>query len=84
MNQVEKFTFTVISIIKKLLEKLINRSHFIPKVDLLNEELDISSKVGNDNATRNHFPISLLETCSILKYCQDVLKGEAKCVSTSE
>ena len=84
MNQVEKFTFTLIKIIKQSLEKLINRSHFIPKVDLLNEELDISSKVNSDNAARNHFPTGLLETCSILIYCQGVSEGEAKCISTSE
>ena len=84
MNQVEKFTFTLIKIIKQSLEKLVNRSHFIPKVDLLNEELDTSSKVSSDNATRNHFPTSLLETCSILIYCQGVSEGKAKCVLTSE
>ncbi len=84
VNQVEKLTFTIIKIIKQLLEKLFNRPHFIPKVDLLNEELDISSIVSSDNAARNHFPTSLLETCSVLIYCRDVSKGEAKCVSTSE
>ena len=64
-------------------KKLFNNSHFIPKVDLLNEELDISSKVSSDDAVQNHFPTSLLETCSISIYCQDVSKDEAKCVSAS-
>jgi len=50
----------------------------------MNEELDISSKVSSDDAVQNHFPTSLLETCSIWIYCQDVSEGEVKCVSTSE
>jgi len=50
----------------------------------MNEELDTSSKASSDNVARNHFPINLLETCSILIYCQDVSKDEAKCVSASE